>query len=64
MAIDERAKKIFDRISELEKGDIDDRLLAFDLIGILGNELTKESYETRLSIVEKMLDDHLASKKK
>ena len=58
-----KEKEIFSKIKELENGTNSDKTLAFDIIGILGNESTCESYENRLEIVEEMINDHLESKK-
>ena len=64
MAVEEKSKEqeIYNKIYELEKGDKRDKSLAFDLIGILCNELTNESYEDRLLTVEKMINEYVKEK--
>ena len=47
------------QLIDLKKGTDSDKSLAFDCIGILGNESTQESFESRLNIVENLIQNHL-----
>ena len=63
--MDQKANKedeIYEKIMKLKDGDNTDKLLAFDCIGILGNESSGESLENRLNIIEKMIKEHLEKK--
>ena len=57
--IEDREEKIYDEIMKLKEGNESDRSLAFECSGILGNELTLEPFESRLEIVEEMINDYL-----
>ena len=54
----DKEEKIYSEIMKLRKGTDKDKYLAFDCIGILGNESTVESFESRLIIVEKLIEEH------
>ncbi len=61
--VKDKEEKIYDEIMKLRKGTDSDRSLAFDCIGILGNESTEEKFESRLNIVEGMIKKHYKKKK-
>ena len=54
-----KEQKIYKQLIDLKKGTDSDKSLAFDCIGILGNESTQESFESRLNIVENLIQNHL-----
>jgi len=51
----DKEELIYNKIIELKKGTPQDKTLAFECIGILGNESTTESLEKRLEIVEELI---------
>ena len=59
LEIKEKEKIIYKMIMKLKEGNDSDRSLAFECTGILGNESTLESFESRLDIVENMINEHL-----
>lgn len=54
----DKEEKIYAAIMNLKKGNDSDKSLAFECIGILGNESTEESFENRLNIVEELIKKH------
>ena len=54
-----KEQKIYKQLIDLKKGTDGDKSLAFDCIGILGNESTQESFESRLNNVENLIQNHL-----
>lgn len=52
----DKEKRIYQKIDKLKEGNKEDKLLAIECIGILSNELTEESFENRLNIVENKID--------
>lgn len=54
-----KEQKIYKQLIDLKKGTDSDKSLAFDCIGILGNESTQESFESRLNNVENLIQNHL-----
>ncbi len=54
----DREEKIYNALVNLKKGSDSDKSLAFECLGILGNESTKESYDNRMKIVEEMILRH------
>ena len=56
--IKNKIEKIDNELKILKKGDPYAKFLAFDCIGILGNESTTESYENRLKIVEDRIKEY------
>ena len=60
--IKDKEDRIYDQIMKLKKGNNTDKSLAFDCIGILGNESTNEPFENRLNIVENLIDKHTKKK--
>lgn len=54
-SIKDKEKNIYATIINLKKGNDSDKSLAFECIGILGNESTEESFERRLNIVEELI---------
>lgn len=54
---EEDKKIIFDEIDRLKIGNKEERLFAFECIGILGNESTTESYENRIRIVKRKIEE-------
>lgn len=59
---EKKIKQITEKLLELEEGDNKAQSLAFECLGILSNELTSESYESRLQIVEKMIEEYEKNK--
>ncbi len=57
-----KKEEINDEIMNLNKGDENDRKIAFKCIGILSNESTTESFESRLEIVSKIIEDYKKKK--
>lgn len=53
--IKKREEIIYNEIIKLKKGTRSDRDIAFECIGILGNESTTEPFLNRLNIVEKKI---------
>lgn len=64
MDLQNKEKIVLELLDKLNNGDNSDKSLAFDLMGMLGNEITSESYESRLEIVEKRIKEHLEKKQK
>ena len=62
MDVKNKEKIIYDKIMELKNGDNQDQSLAFECIGILGNESTPESFDSRLDIVNDMIDEYYSKK--
>ena len=60
--LENKKERVYNQIMELEEGNERERLLAFDCMGILGNEFTDESYENRLNIVENLIHEHVEKK--
>ena len=61
--IKDNEEKIYDEIMKLQKGSDSDRSLAFECIGILGNESTEEKFENRLNMVQELIKKHLNKNK-
>ena len=61
--IKDNEEKIYDEIMKLQKGSDSDRSLAFECIGILGNESTDEKFENRLNMVQELIKKHLKKNK-
>ena len=57
-----RKQEIYNEIIELNKGNENDRKIAFKCEGILSNESTCESIESRLSIVSIIIRDYKKKK--
>ena len=55
-------EKLYDKIMELKEGNNKDRDIAFKCIGILSNESTNESYESRIEIVSKLIENYYNKK--
>ena len=60
--IKDREKKVYNDLFILKNGTDSDKSLAFECIGILGNESTLEPFESRLSIVEELIKKHRGKK--
>jgi len=56
-----REEKIYTDLINLKTGNDSDRSLAFECLGILGNESINESYDNRMKIVEEMIERHRKS---
>ncbi len=59
----DKEQEIYAQITKLREGNINDKMLAFECIGILGNESTKEKFENRLNIVESIIKKHQKQEK-
>lgn len=55
---------IYNEIIKLQKGNDKEKSLAFECIGILGNESTKASLEDKLIIVERKIQNYYKEIKK
>jgi len=54
----DKEEQIYMKLLELKKGSLRARSLAFDCIGILGNESNQDSLEEKLNKVEKLLNEY------
>lgn len=54
----EREKKIYDCLIKMKKGTNEEKSLAFDCIGILGNESLNINLNDKLTIVENKLKNY------
>ncbi len=53
---DDREHRVYEKIVKMKKGDKEEKSLAFDLAGVLGNESLSIDISDRLIIVEKKID--------
>ncbi len=52
----EREEKLYDYLLKMEDGTAEEKSLAFECIGILGNETTNIKLEDKLTLIENMID--------
>ena len=58
----ERENRIYDELLELKKGSLEERMVAFKAMGILGNESVQISLDERLDLVEEILNAYKAKR--
>lgn len=56
-----KEEQIYNKLIELKNGTLEERKVAFKCTGILGNESTTESFESRLKIVEDLINTNCNS---
>ena len=53
---------IYKKLFDLREGNDKDKEVAFECLGILSNESSKEPFDNRLNIVKKLINEHVNKK--